>query len=156
MYARILAAVDGSEPSMRAYREALHLAADQHAVLRCAHVIDLGLALVSWADGALIGYQALETAVRESGTRILEAAVAEARTAGIVVESILLETEVGNPAAEILAEAKRWGADLIVIGTHGRHGMAHLILGSVAEGVIRHASVPVLLLRASGEVSPAR
>jgi len=155
MYARILAAVDGSEPSMRAYREAMRLAADQHAVLRVAHVIDLGLALVPWADGAVIDYDALETALRESGARILEAAVAEARTTGSEAETVLLETDVDNPAAEILTEATRWGADLIVMGTHGRHGLAHLILGSVAEGVVRRASVPVLLLRVTHDVTPA-
>jgi nucleotide-binding universal stress UspA family protein len=155
MYARILAAVDGSEPSMRAYREAMRLAADQQAVLRVAHVIDLGLALVPWADGAVIDYDALETALRESGVRILEAAAAEARTTGSEAETVLLETDDDNPAAEILTEATRWGADLIVMGTHGRHGLAHLILGSVAEGVVRRASVPVLLLRVAHDVTPA-
>ena len=155
MYARILAAIDGSEPSMRAYREALRLAADQHAALRVAHVIDLGIALAPWAEGALIDYETLEAAIRASGARILETAVAEARTAECEAEPVLLETDVDNPAAEILAEATRWGADLIVMGTHGRHGLAHLILGSVAEGVVRRASVPVLLLRAVGDVAPA-
>lgn len=155
MYARILAAVDGSKASTRAYREALRLSADQHATLRVAHVIDLGIALTPWAQGALIDYETLETVLRESGARILETALAEARIAGGEVESVLLETDVDDPAAEILAEATRWGADLIVMGTHGRHGLAHLILGSVAEGVVRRASLPVLLLRAPDGVQPA-
>ena len=46
-------------------------------------------------------------------------------------------------------EAKSWPADLIVIGTHGRHGFNHLLLGSVAEGVIRLAAKPVLVIRGS-------
>jgi nucleotide-binding universal stress UspA family protein len=58
---------------------------------------------------------------------------------------------VDDPAGEILAESARWGADLIVMGTHGRHGLAHLILGSVAEGVLRRATVPVLLVRPAAE-----
>jgi nucleotide-binding universal stress UspA family protein len=51
-------------------------------------------------------------------------------------------------ASVIEGEARRWQADLIVIGTHGRSGLSRLLLGSVAEGVVRVASVPVLLVRA--------
>ncbi|MGC8634226.1 MAG: universal stress protein [Candidatus Limnocylindrales bacterium] len=155
MYERILAAIDGSEPSTRAYREALRLAADQHAALRVAHVIDLGVALAPWADLAFLNYETLEGALRESGARILEGALAEAREAGIAAEAAALATDVGDPAGEILAEATRWGANLIVMGTHGRHGLAHLILGSVAEGVVQRATVPVLLLRATEGAGPA-
>lgn len=46
-----------------------------------------------------------------------------------------------------MEEAERWGAELIVMGTHGRHGLQHLWLGSVAEGVVRSSPVPVLLVR---------
>ncbi len=155
MYSRILAAVDGSGPSTRAFREALRLAADQHAALRVAHVIDLGVALAPWAEMAFINYDTLEAALRESGARILDGALAEAHATGMAAESVMLETDVDDPAAEILAEADRWGADLIVMGTHGRHGLAHLILGSVAEGVVRRATVPVLLLRASDDAPQA-
>ncbi len=151
MYARILVAVDGSQPSARAYREAFRLAADQHAALKVAHVMDLGIAMAPWADMAFVNYETLEAALRESGARILEAALAEARTAGVEAESVMLETDVNDPAGEILAEADRWGAGLVVMGTHGRHGLAHLILGSVAEGVVRRATVPVLLLRAADD-----
>ena len=70
-------------------------------------------------------------------------------------ESAVLETDIDEPAAEILAEADRWGADLIVMGTHWRHGLAHLILGSVAEGVVQRSNVPVLLLRASDDAPQA-
>lgn len=155
MYSRILVAVDGSEPSTRALREAVRLAADQHAVLGVAHVIDLGVAMAPWAQVPFVTYDTMEAALRESGTRILDAAVAEARPADIEAESVMLETDVDDPAGEIVAQAERWGADLIVMGTHGRHGLAHLILGSVAEGVVRGASVPVLLVRAPGETAPA-
>jgi nucleotide-binding universal stress UspA family protein len=154
MYSRILVAVDGSGPSTRAFREALRLAADQHAALRIAHVIDLGVAMAPWAQMAFINYDTMEAALRKSGTHIVDAALAEAGTAGMAAESVMLETDVDDPGAEILAEATQWGADLIVMGTHGRHGLAHLILGSVAEGVVRRATVPVLLLRASDDTAP--
>jgi nucleotide-binding universal stress UspA family protein len=151
MYQHILVAVDGSEPSKRAYAEALRLAADQHAALRVAHVIDLGVGLAPWAEMAFVNWNTVEAALRKSGSAILEDAMAEAGRAGVDATSSTLETDVDDPAGEILAESARWGADLIVMGTHGRHGLAHLILGSVAEGVLRRATVPVLLVRPAAE-----
>ena len=59
-----------------------------------------------------------------------------------VDESVILAH--GNPAEELLAEARSWGADLIVVGTHGRRGVDHVLFGSVAERVVRDATVPVL------------
>jgi nucleotide-binding universal stress UspA family protein len=56
----------------------------------------------------------------------------------------------GQPVAIILAEARAWKPDLIVMGTHGRRGLEHLILGSVAEQVIRTSEIPVLSLTARG------
>jgi nucleotide-binding universal stress UspA family protein len=55
---------------------------------------------------------------------------------------------VGGPATEIVKTAKEWPADLIVIGSHGRAGVQRALLGSVAEGVMRHAPCPVLVVRA--------
>ncbi len=150
MYSRILVAVDGGEPSTRALREAIRLATDQQAALSVVHVIDLGVAMAPWAQMAFVNYDSVEAALRESGTRILDAALAEASTAGVAAESAMLETDVDDLAGELLAQAERWGAGLIVMGTHGRRGLAHLILGSVAEGVVRGASVPVLLVRVPG------
>jgi len=154
MYGRILAAIDGSEPSTRAYREAVRLAADQHAALRIAHVVDLGAVFAPWADTPVVDFESLETALRDAAAHLVDAAVSEARSAGVMAESVLLEAVGNDVAGEILAEVARWGADLIVMGTHGRHGLAHLILGSVAEGVVRRATVPVLLLRASHDAAP--
>lgn len=57
------------------------------------------------------------------------------------------QVAVGVPAEEILGTAREWGADLIVMGTHGRRGLAHLVLGSVAEAVVRGATVPVMTVR---------
>jgi nucleotide-binding universal stress UspA family protein len=57
------------------------------------------------------------------------------------------QVTVGDPAAEIVALADTLGVDLIVMATHGRTGLPHLLLGSVAEKVVRHAPCPVLLVR---------
>jgi hypothetical protein len=56
-------------------------------------------------------------------------------------------TPIGLPKEEILNTAKEWQADLIVMGTHGRTGLLHLVMGSVAEHIVRHATVPVLVVR---------
>lgn len=54
----------------------------------------------------------------------------------------------GSPATEIVKAAREWPADVIVIGSHGRRGVPRVLLGSVAEGVMRHAPCPVLVIRA--------
>jgi len=63
---------------------------------------------------------------------------------------VLLETLTGPAAEPIVGQAKKWGADLIVLGTHGRRGVRRLVLGSDAEQVVRSSPVPVMLVRAAG------
>src|SRR5690606_1539263 len=53
----------------------------------------------------------------------------------------------GNPDDDILKTAKNWNADLLVLGTHGRTGLKHLLMGSVAERVLRHSDIPVMVVR---------
>jgi nucleotide-binding universal stress UspA family protein len=92
-----------------------------------------------------------ERALYKSGEQILEKALAQVRARGLEAETKLIQIVTINEHAadELVAEAQRWPADLIVVGTHGRRGFRHLLLGSVAEGVIRSAKQPVLLIRAS-------
>ncbi len=144
MYARILVAADGSEPSQRALDEAIRLGLDQHAQLRIVHVVDIAWMLT----GEFIDIERVETDLRADAARILERDVATAKAAGVTTESALLETDGGTVAQAVIADAQGWHAELIVAGTHGRHGVAHLVLGSVAEGVVRSSRAPVLLLRA--------
>ncbi|HLB16507.1 MAG TPA: universal stress protein [Burkholderiales bacterium] len=89
---------------------------------------------------------------RKAGMRILENASVRAVKAGIEPQTKLLEIRtlgalVRRVADAIVEDAERWSADLIVIGTHGRRGLSKLFLGSVAEGVVRISSIPVLLIR---------
>jgi nucleotide-binding universal stress UspA family protein len=147
MYRRILVAVDGSAPSTRAFHEGLRLAGDQGAELRVIHVVDFGVLLASYADASLLDIGHLEATLRSTGAAIVKATLADARGSRVAVDSALIETDTGDVARAILDEAARWGADLIVLGTHGRGGLAHLLLGSVAEGVVHGSSLPVLLLR---------
>lgn len=144
MYKRILVPIDGSSTSDRALQEAIRLIDTQHAQLRLVHVID-DLQFLD-AEG-YVDYAELRELTRKIGQRALTKAEEIARQADITVESALLEANGERIAQVINAEAESWSADLIVIGTHGRSGFSHLLFGSVAEGVVRGASVPILLVR---------
>lgn len=146
MYQRILVPIDGSATAERALQEAIKLAAGK-AQLRLVYVIEEVYPLD--AEGyAYIDYAALQQAVRSTGERTLAQAAEKVRRSGITTETALLDVPGERVAGVIDNEALSWKADLIVIGTHGRSGLSRLLLGSVAEGVVRGASVPVLLVRA--------
>ena len=144
MYKRILVPIDGSSTSERALQEAIRLIGDQPALLRLVHVID-DLQFLD-AEG-YVDYAALRDLTRQIGERSLNKAREIAQQADITVETSLLEANGERIARVIDAEASNWAADLIVIGTHGRAGFDHLLFGSVAEGVVRGTTVPVLLVR---------
>lgn len=146
MYQRILVPVDGSETSDKALQEAVALAGGKGR-LRLVYVLEEVYMLDAEALN-FIDYAALRTAVKKTGERVLEQAAAKARRSGVAVETALLDADGGQVAAVIDADAKSWPADLIVVGTHGRSGLSRLLMGSVAEGVVRGSHVPVLLVRA--------
>lgn len=83
-----------------------------------------------------------------SGKKALQKAVALTRKHDLKTEASMFETMGGRVADVIVREARKWKADLIVMGTHGRRGIGRVVLGSDAEAVLREARVPVLLLRA--------
>ena len=147
MFERILVAIDGSDTSIQALLEAVKLAKDQHARVRVVHVVTLGPLYPAVSSGAHV--LALRHALFQSGQDILDEAAALARQEGIAVETVLRTTARQRISRKIVDEAKQWQADLITMGTHGRHGVERLFLGSVAESVARTAPVPVLLVRGS-------
>ena len=145
MFKRILVPVDGSNTSNLALQWAVKLAKEQQAQIEVVYVIDdINL-------GQETGYtpDELVDALRKSGQEILRRAEALLREAGMTAATKLLEIETfGHHVADMIAdEAKIWSADVIVIGTHGRRGVTHFFLGSVAERVVRIATTPVLLIR---------
>ena len=149
MYKHILVAVDGSDTSNLALQEAIKLAKEQQAALRLVHVVDETPAYMTMdMPYSIADYQ---KAMREAGQKVLATCAAAARQAGTEVDTkfVVLELLAQRICDAISEEAKRWPANLIVIGTHGRHGFNHLLLGSVAEGVIRLATKPVLVIRGS-------
>jgi nucleotide-binding universal stress UspA family protein len=141
MYKKILVPTDGSEPSNAALQEALKFAKTLGSAVRIVYV---------WQPMSYIlaeGPVDLSAAMRREGEVILDGAAAKAREAGVAAEIALVEAGDRRVPAAIAEEAVRAQSDLILMGTHGRRGFEHLVLGSVAEGVLRRASVPVLLLR---------
>lgn len=151
MYAKILVAVDGSDTSRHAIEKALELAKAFSATLRIVHVVDM-----SWLPiGPEIGIDTavMSAARRGVGENVVSSARDAAQQAGFEAEAVLLETEtpVEHVAEAIAREAARWPADLVVLGTHGRRGIQHLMLGSVAERMARLSSAPVLLIPSPNE-----
>jgi nucleotide-binding universal stress UspA family protein len=146
MFKRILVAVDGSSTANQALQEAIKLAREMQGQLRIVHVIDtVNLNL----DTEFPATPAIWDVTTKSAEEILRKAETVASNAGIGVESHLIKIDtLGKRIPEmIVKDAEDWSADVIVICTHGRSGLSHLFLGSVAEGIMRVATKPVLLIR---------
>lgn len=146
MYSRILVAVDGSPNSTHALGHAAELARGLSARLRIIHVVDMGL--LPYGPELNIDIEALIEARYAGAEKILAAAREGVKDAGVEVEAQPVDpaTPTQHVAATIVETAASWPADLVVLGTHGRRGFERWLLGSVAEGVARRSSVPVLLV----------
>ncbi len=143
----ILLPTDGSECSGKAMAYALSFAKQYGARVVAVHVIDR-----RWEDQTRVTFaelgqdltQKIRKGYEEEAGRILNDAAEVARKAGVPVET---RTLTGIPFEEIVRAGEELAADLIIMGTHGRTGMSHLLLGSVAEKVVRKAPCPVLTVR---------
>jgi nucleotide-binding universal stress UspA family protein len=147
VYKRILIPVDGSPTSMAGLREALRLAKNQKAKVRLINIVD-ELMIFSSAEAGLNIEPVIES-MKRGGKRVLARAAKLAAAQGIRPETELWENATGRVAEVLLGRAKRWRADLIVMGTHGRRGVNRMLLGSDAELVVRNSPVPVLLVRSA-------
>ena len=145
MYQRILVPVDGSHTSTLGLQEAIRIAIDQRAKLRIIHVVD-DLVVAQNFDGYFNTGDLLD-GLREAGKKALQNALALARKRDLKAESALFESLGGRISEIIVKDAKKWRADLIVMGTHGRRGVTRMVLGSDAEAILRTTPVPVLLVR---------
>jgi len=146
MFKRILVAVDASQTGELALETAIRLAAESQAQLRIVHVVDT--ANINIGAELADQYSVSERLVNNA-QKILNPAERIAGAAGVAAEASLIMIDALNkriPEA-IADDAEAWSADLIVIGSHGRRGLSRLLLGSVAEGVMRLATKPVLLTR---------
>lgn len=146
MYAKILVPVDGSPTSALGLAEAIKLGKLTGACLKLVHVIDLlSIAMAPEAGGAITAE--LIDELTKGGEKILADAQAQVAAAGLAVETELVDNFAMRVCDVVIDQAKAWGAELIVIGTHGRRGVGRMLMGSDAELVVRQATVPVLLVR---------
>jgi len=145
MYDRILVPVDGSDCAQRGLTEAIALARQLQSRLELLYVVNEDPGLVGLA--IVVDFEQLRAALQRDGEHVLararEAAAAQDVSAAVHM-SVITRGRVGPT---ILAEAKSLGCSLIVMGTHGRRGFSHAVLGSDAEIVARGAEVPLLLVR---------
>ncbi|MDR3410385.1 MAG: universal stress protein [Formivibrio sp.] len=151
MYQRILVPVDGSVTSQMALKEVARFAQlCPNAAIRLIHVVDVTQSTVGITEFAsnVPSLTEMEDAFKKSGQDALDRAAEEAKELGFSPEAVLVNVYSKQIAAAIVEDAQSWNADLIIMGTHGYTGLTHLLVGSVAEGVIRHAPVPILLVRA--------
>jgi nucleotide-binding universal stress UspA family protein len=143
----ILLPTDGSDCSAKAMGYALSFAKQYGGRVVALHVIDQ-----RWEDQARIVCaelgqdltQKIRTGYEEEAQRILRGVADAAAKVGVPVET---KVATGIPSEDIARVARELPADLIIMGTHGRAGMSHLLLGSVAEKVVRGAPCPVLTVR---------
>jgi nucleotide-binding universal stress UspA family protein len=139
MYERILVPTDGSPEADAVLDHAAELAAVHDAEVHAMYVISTAGYTSLPADA---GIEGLGPLLADQGEQALDRA--EERIEEVSVERVLVE---GSPGEEIVEYADDDGCDLIVMGTHGRGGIDRLLLGSVAERVVRTSEVPVLTVR---------
>ena len=145
-FKRILVPVDGSDTSKKALTVALELARDANGRVRLLHAVDE----LAYVTGFEYSGDVVKIAQQAAG-KVLEEAAAIARAADVPCDTKLIEfpgQRLGDTVAE---EARKWEADLVVVGTHGRRGLGRVILGSGAEQIIRVAPIPVLTIRGEGK-----
>ncbi len=140
MFQRILCPVDFDDNSTEALRLARRLALRDEGKLYVLHVVPPTDPLV--VSAPLVAQQ------RESDARTGLKRTSENELKGVEHETLLRH---GHPAEEVVKAAQELKADLVVMATHGRRGLSHLVLGSVAEKVVRESTAPVLTVRIHGQ-----
>ncbi|MDL5361439.1 universal stress protein [Halalkalicoccus sp. NIPERK01] len=145
MYDRILVPTDGSAGVERAIEQAVALASVHGATIHAVFVVNTA----SFASLPMeTSWEGVSDMLREDGEEALERVREIAEGRDVPVETALIE---GTPSKEVVRYAEEEGCDLIVMGTHGRGGIDRLLLGSVAERVVRGSPVPVLTVRVREE-----
>jgi nucleotide-binding universal stress UspA family protein len=145
MYDRILVPTDGSEEMTCVLAHAAKLAEAHGAELHAIYVINSSTFASLPMESS---WEGVSDMLQEEGESALEDARRAVEGYDVSLTTNLLE---GPPSKEIVRYAELDGFDLIVMGTHGRGGIDRLLLGSVAERVVRASTVPVLTVRVGGE-----
>jgi nucleotide-binding universal stress UspA family protein len=140
---KILVAIDDSDASEKVAAAALDIGKPLEAEVTLLSVVDTNFIVT---DGVVTPQEIAESihlALKKNQLRIIEKSPAG--------NKVKAHVEQGKPWEVIIEKAKNWGADLIVIGTHGRTGLKYLLMGSVAEKVLRHSTLPVLIIPVNKE-----
>lgn len=147
VFQRILVAIDDSEPAQWALKMGARIAmACQGAEMALVHVVPGAVALTP--EFAMMHGKLAED-YRQGGQALLESV---SNSICGFAPKLFLKT--GEPAQQIIAAAKEWRADVVIVGTHGRGAVAHMLLGSTAESVVRHAHAPVLTVGCDPSARP--
>lgn len=148
MYQRILVPFDASPTSTKGLEEAIKLAKLSGGRLRLLHVAELMRYATGFETSAAYLDEVIP-AMKQAGLAILDQGKQLAESAGLPVETVLLDGMANRLCDLVINEARSWQADVIVLGTHGRRGMGRFLLGSDAEQILRLSPMPVLLVRGS-------
>ena len=143
---KILLAIDGSACSDTAVEEVARRPWPNGSSVRVLTAIETPIAPTpeAWAL-PLTYYEDLETALRKQGQNVVDEAIQKLKSnQTITAEAVLVP---GSPRAVILDEAESWGADLIVMGSHGYGALKRFLLGSVSQAVVSHAKCSVEVVR---------
>jgi len=143
---KILCPVDFSESSEHALRYALAFAAAYDAELEVMHVVEMPF-LPAYSTAGMPELNVPVERIQQQFREQLDQLVERYRT---TYAKITGRTSVGTPFLEIIREARSGQFDLIVVGTHGRTGLRHMLIGSVAEKLVRKAPCPVLTVKHPG------
>lgn len=138
-YNKILIAVDSSEFAMQAAKKGLQLAHQLNAEAALLYVVDTSKAMGN-VDAGIFPEEALMVLKREVEQTLDQ--LAKMYNGNKLMKFM----PQGHPTEDIIKTAGTWEADLIVVGTHGRTGLKHLLMGSVAEYLVRHSKIPVMVV----------
>lgn len=148
MHKHIVTAVDDSPTSQRAIRAAVDLAQASGARLTLVHAVDEALfAHFSQTEATFASKEAVEQALIKEGQSVLDSAYEIARAAGGTPEVRLSTSRHDSISDQIAHVLKELGADLLVLGSHGRRGVKRMFLGGVAERLMRKVDISVMIVR---------
>jgi nucleotide-binding universal stress UspA family protein len=142
---KLLIAIDGSEFSQTALSSVIARPWNAGTEVKVLHVVEPPSLLIGREMGAYDPeFEMVWKALREQAKDLVEKAATKLSAAGFQVATELVE---GDPKSQILDAAKEWHADMIVLGSHGWSGLNRFLMGSVSEGVVRHAHCSVEIIR---------
>jgi universal stress protein A len=147
---RMMVPTDFSPASDIAFTYAVDMAAREGSTLHLLHVLDEGSFATAYPDGFYVELPGVRAQLTDDAKARLVGMAAQCAEANVEATT---ELAVGRAARVIVEAATTRGTDLIVIGTHGRSGFAHLMLGSVTERVVRTAPCPVLAVRDTSRIA---